>query len=178
MNYILPHSFEEINDTLKTKIREDYHITDAQYQGSNMAILANIFSYLISMVNTNMNFGVNEMIISKATTKKNIMTLARELGYEPQRKRSFVYRIKLKAESTGVLRIPKFTKFKSGDVDFLYTGEDIENKFGSSCSIEVRNFERFNDLKSRKGELAGSIIVSNDNEVLEVLEKVSISGGE
>ena len=87
MNYILPHSFEEINDTLKTKIREDYHITDAQYQGSNMAILANIFSYLISMVNTNMNFGVNEMIISKATTKKNIMTLARELGYEPQRKR-------------------------------------------------------------------------------------------
>ena len=178
MNYILPHSFEEINDTLKTKIREDYHITDAQYQGSNMAILANIFSYLISMVNTNMNFGVNEMIISKATTKKNIMTLARELGYEPQRKRSFVYRIKLKAESTGVLRIPKFTKFKSGDVDFLYTGEDIENKFGSSCSIEVRNFERFNDLKARKGELAGSIIVSNDNEVLEVLEKVSISGGE
>ena len=178
MNYILPHSFEEINDTLKTKIREDYNITDAQYQGSNMAILANIFSYLISMVNTNMNFGVNEMIISKATTKKNIMTLARELGYEPQRKRSFVYRIKLKAESTGVLRIPKFTKFKSGDVDFLYTGEDIENKFGSSCSIEVRNFERFNDLKSRKGELAGSIIVSNDNEVLEVLEKVSISGGE
>ena len=44
MSYLLPQSFDEINDTLKEKIKQSYGINDAQYQGSNIAVLANIFS--------------------------------------------------------------------------------------------------------------------------------------
>ena len=173
MSYLLPQSFDEINDTLKEKIKQSYGINDAQYQGSNIAVLANIFSYAISMINANMNFGINETMISKAQSKKNIITLARELGYEPQRKKSFKYRIRLKAKRTGLIMIPTFSKFTDGEKNFVYIDNDYEAKFGESSNVFVFDKEKFTkDITARKGNVAGTLLVTEDNEVVEVLEKV------
>lgn len=178
MNFILPESYNEILDTVRDKIKNAYKITDVQYQGSNVSILTNIFAYLNHMINTNMNFGINETIISKAQNKKNILLLAKELGYEPRRKRSYKYRIKLKSKTTGIVSIPKFTKFKNGDKDFVYIDETSEQKFGSNCGITIINRDEFNDLVVRKGDTPGTFMVTDDEEVLEVIEKVTIREGE
>ena len=52
-------------------------------------------AYAATLIDTNMNFGINESILSTATTRKNITNLAREIGYEPAFRRSFKYEIRL-----------------------------------------------------------------------------------
>ena len=116
--FLLPTNFDEVSQTFKAKIKEQYGISDAQYQGSNIAILADIMAYAATMINTNMNFGINESVLSSATTRKNITTLAREIGYEPTLRRSYKYEIKLKAKKGGLIEIPKFTKFTGGDKEY------------------------------------------------------------
>ncbi len=175
MAYLLPQSFDEINDTLKEKIKSTYNISDSEYQGSNIGILANIFSYAIAMVNTNMNFGINETMIARANAKKNIITLARELGYEPQRKKSFKYKIRLKAKKTGVISIPRFSKFSDGTNSFIYLDNDKENKFGESSNVLIKDQKKFDEILIRKGNTAGSILVTEDDELVEVLEKTNSS---
>ena len=42
--FLLPTNFDEITQTIKAKIKEEYGINDAQYDGSNISILADIMS--------------------------------------------------------------------------------------------------------------------------------------
>ena len=176
MSYLLPQSFDEINETLKEKIKAEYNITDSVYQGSNIGVLANIFAYAVSMVNTNMNFGINETMISRAQSKKNIITLARELGYEPQRKKSFKYKIRLKAKRTGIITIPRFTNFSDGNTNYVFLDDDLDTKFGNSSNVTVIDNDKFtNEIIPRKGNEAGTFLISEDSEVFEVLEKQNSS---
>lgn len=175
MEYLLPTSFDEIEQTIKAKIREKYGITDTQYEGSNISILASIMAYTATMINSNMNFGINESILSKATTRRNIVTHARELGYEPQFRRSYKYEIRLKAKRGGNIEIPKFAKFSAGDKNFYYLDDTKTELFGENCYINVNNMSIFENLDVRKGNTPGDFVLSDENELFEVLDKENSS---
>lgn len=169
--FLLPTNFDEMTQTIKAKIKEEYGINDAQYDGSNVSILADIMSYAAMMINTNMNFGINESVLSSATTRRNITTLAREIGYEPAFRRSFKYEIKLRAKKGGLLEIPKFSKFTGGDKEYFYLEESKAALFGETAFITVTNKERFENLAVRNGTTPGDFILSDDSEIFEVLTK-------
>ena len=169
--FLLPTNFDEMTQTLKAKIKEEYGINDAQYEGSNVSILADIMSYAAMMINTNMNFGINESVLSSATTRRNITTLAREIGYEPAFRRSFKYEIKLRAKKGGLLEIPKFAKFTGGDNEYYYLEEPKAALFGETAFITVTNRDKFENLAVRNGTTPGDFILSDDSEMFEVLTK-------
>ena len=83
---IVPNSFDQISDTIKHKLKERYGISDVDYKGSNISILTDMIAYGIAIGNTNLNFGIRESILETASLKKNIVSLGRNLGYEPKRK--------------------------------------------------------------------------------------------
>ena len=172
-NFLLPTNFDEISDTFKAKIKEKYGITDTQFQGSNVSILADIMAYAATLIDTNMNFGINESILSTATTRKNITNLAREIGYEPAFRRSFKYEIRLKAKKGGLIEIPKFTKFSGGKKDYYFLDDSKSMLFGDEVFITIINQDKFNNLKVRNGTVAGDFILSDDSEIFEVLSKSS-----
>lgn len=169
--FLLPTNFDEVSQTFKAKIKEQYGISDAQYQGSNIAILADIMAYAATMINTNMNFGINESVLSSATTRKNITTLAREIGYEPTLRRSYKYEIKLKAKKGGLIEIPKFTKFTGGDKEYYFLENSKSELFGDTAFITITNQAKFDNLKMRNGTTPGDFILSDDSELFEVLSK-------
>lgn len=169
--FLLPTNFDEITQTIKAKIKEEYRINDAQYDGSNVSILADIMAYAAMMINTNMNFGFNESVLSSATTRRNITTLAREIGYEPAFRRSFKYEIKLRAKKGGLLEIPKFAKFTGGDKEYFFLEESKAALFGETAFITVTNKEKFDNLAVRSGTTPGDFILSDDSEIFEVLTK-------
>ena len=172
-NFLLPTNFDEISDTFKAKIKEKYGITDTQFQGSNVSILADIMAYATTLIDTNMNFGINESILSTATTRKNITNLAREIGYEPAFRRSFKYEIRLKAKKGGLIEIPKFTKFSGGKKEYYFLDDSKSMLFGDEVFITITNQDKFNNLKVRNGTVAGDFILSDDSEIFEVLSKSS-----
>lgn len=173
---LVPNSFNQISDTIKAKIKKEYNISDVDYKGSNISILIDMLAYAISIGNTNLNFGINESILQTATTKKNIVNLARSLGYEPKRKMSYKYKIKLKAKANGDLLIPKFSTFKDeSGIPYIYTGDDITYSFGCKCQVDILN-EHFYELLKQKTEIdAGSQLITNDGEVISLLKKSQIS---
>lgn len=175
-NFLLPTNFDEISETFKAKIKEKYGITDSQYQGSNVSILADIMAYAASLIDTNMNFGINESILSTATTRKNITTLAREIGYEPAFRRSYKYEIRLRAKKGGLIEIPKFTKFTGGKKDYYFLEDSKSMLFGDEVFIKITNQDKFNNLKVRNGTDAGDLILSDDSEIFEVLSKTDNNG--
>ena len=168
-SFLFPTNFDEISDTFKAKIKEKYGITDTQFQGSNVSILADIMAYAATLIDTNMNFGINESILSTATTRKNITNLAREIGYEPAFRRSFKYEIRLKAKKGGLIEIPKFTKFSGGKKDYYFLDDSKSMLFGDEVFITIINQDKFNNLKVRNGTVAGDFILSDDSEIFEVL---------
>ena len=171
--FLLPSNFTEISETFKEKIKNDFGVTDSQFQGSNMAILADIMAYGISMINTNMNFGINEAILSSATERKNIIKLARELGYEPAMRKSYKYEIRIRANHGGLIEIPKFQEFSGGDKKYYYLGDSLSTTFGDTASLQITNETIFNDLKVRKGNERGDYVLTDDGEILEVLGRVN-----
>lgn len=171
MSYLLPTNFDQISDTFKAKIKNSYGISDTQFQGSNIAILADIMAYAVTMINTNMNFGIKESVLTYANTRKNIITLAREIGYEPAFRKSFKYEIKLRAKRGGLLEIPKFAKFNGGSNTYYYLNDTQTQIFGESCFLTITNDEIFKELKQREGTTSGDFVLSDTNEVFELLEK-------
>lgn len=174
--FLLPTNFDEMTQTIKAKIKEEYGINDSQYDGSNVSILADIMAYAAMMINTNMNFGINESVLSSATTRRNITTLAREVGYEPAFRRSFKYELKLRAKKGGLLEIPKFAKFEGGGNEYYYLEESKSGLFGEIAFITVTNMEKFESLTVRNGTTPGSFILSDDSEMFEVLTKTDSYG--
>ena len=172
---IVPNSFDQISDTIKHKLKERYGISDVDYKGSNISILTDMIAYGIAIGNTNLNFGIRESILETASLKKNIVSLGRNLGYEPKRKISYKYKIKIQATRNGVLTIPKFSTFKSSNgVPYLYLGNDVSYKFGFRCGVVINNEALYENLKIQAGNDKGTILVSNDGEIVELLSKSSI----
>ena len=170
-SFLLPTNFDEISDTFKAKIKEKYGITDTQFQGSNVSILADIMAYAATLIDTNMNFGINESVLSSATTRKNITTLAREIGYEPTLRRSYKYEIKLKAKKGGLIEIPRFTKLNGGKKEYYFLENSKSELFGDTAFITITNQAKFDNLKFRNGTTPGDFILSDDSELFEVLSK-------
>jgi hypothetical protein len=120
----LPFNFDEIYAGIEAKfIAKGY---DSPYDGSNLAQLITSMAYTTSMLNANTAANINEMILSLAQKRPNIIQNARMLGYESTKKVSYVYDIELKFLESKVYTIEKYTTFTAGGKEYFYTGDDID----------------------------------------------------
>lgn len=92
--------------------------------GSNTSQLCAVLSYLITSLNTNTAFNINETLLPYATKRKNILQDARVLGYEPTHKISYQYRLTIRLDDKmcgyGSFTIPKYTTFTSNSNTYYY----------------------------------------------------------
>ena len=162
MKKFIPYNSSEIETALEQRVLDSGLILpDDIYEGSNIKQIIGIMSYLGSIVNTNTTFGVNEMILTQATRRKNVLKLARQLGYEPQRKLSYIYKVRLKVNSTGQIRLNTYTRFKSGENYYYYMGTPIDRVgfVGEVIEIEVKEGR----LLHYKEDVGLSFIIDNGN---------------
>jgi len=171
---IVPYELEEIKNKLKRKAIDELGLVDAEFEGSNISQLINLLAYSTLMNNTNLSYGLNEMFISQAVDRKNVIKHARQMGYTHKRNLSYQYKIKLKTKKEGEITLPKYTKFSSNGNNFVYLGEDITDTYGTYVYVKDLINEYNSDSSNLyKNLVPGDIIITEENIPLKILDKSS-----
>ena len=82
-NDFLRFSAYSIKDLITRKLSEDSSFTDQIYEGSNLAILIDIVSYMYQCLIYNLNSAAAESMFSDTQIYENISRLCKFIGYHP-----------------------------------------------------------------------------------------------
>jgi hypothetical protein len=75
--------FDSIKLNLKTFLQSQSEFQDYNFEGSGFAVLLDLLAYNTHYLGFNANMLVNEMYLDSADIRKNIVSLAKMLGYTP-----------------------------------------------------------------------------------------------
>ena len=75
--------FDDIKANLKTFLQDQSEFQDYDFEGSGFAILLDLLAYNTHYLGFNANMLANEMYLDSADIRKNIVSLAKMLGYTP-----------------------------------------------------------------------------------------------
>ena len=159
----VPFNYDELFQKTRDKfIEKGYDIQP----GSNTMQLATAMSYLISMLNTNTAVNINEMLLTLARKRNNILQDARLLGYEPGNKISYQYTLELTLPG-GDFILPKYSEFISGDKKYYYFGNIItipNAPAGYKLNIEVKEGELTRSFDNPELSITIENFIENDIE--------------
>ena len=122
--------FDAIKANLKTFLQSQTQFQDYDFEGSGLSILFDVLSYNTHYLSYIANMSTNEMYLDSADIRKNIVSLAKMLGYTPTSPRTPRAQIDVVVNNaTGSsVTMQKGTVFTStvDSVDYQYvTNEDI-----------------------------------------------------
>ena len=75
--------FDDIKVNLKTFLQSQSEFQDYDFEGSGFAILLDLLAYNTHYLGFNANMLANEMYLDSADIRKNIVSIAKMLGYTP-----------------------------------------------------------------------------------------------
>src|SRR5210317_359530 len=75
--------FDNIKSNLKTFLQNQSEFQDYNFEGSGFAVLLDVLAYNTHYLGFNANMLANEMYLDSADIRKNIVSLAKMLGYTP-----------------------------------------------------------------------------------------------
>ena len=75
--------FDKIKTNLKTFLQSQTQFQDYDFDGSSLSILLDVLSYNTHYLSYIANMSTNEMYLDSADIRKNIVSLAKMLGYTP-----------------------------------------------------------------------------------------------
>jgi len=122
--------FDKIKVNLKTFLQSQTQFQDYDFEGSSLSILLDVLSYNTHYLSYIANMSTNEMYLDSADIRKNIVSLAKMLGYtptSPRAPRAYVDVVVNNATGSSVT-MQKGTVFSTtvDAVEYQYvTNEDI-----------------------------------------------------
>lgn len=143
MTNIIPFEYKDVVEDIKARWREKGYDVDSNT--SNTAILTDLMAYAINMVNTNMSFGLSDITLNSSEQRKNILSLARQIGYEASLRKSYQYKIYLRPVEPTILDVQgnyqpitlaTYSEFNAGDKKFYYLGEDLTFTYSPSDFVD------------------------------------------
>ena len=105
--------FDDIKSNLKTFLQNQSEFQDYNFEGSGFAVLLDLLAYNTHYLGFNANMLANEMYLDSADIRKNIVSLAKMLGYTPTSPKSptAVIDILINNGSGTSVTMPKGTVF-------------------------------------------------------------------
>jgi len=139
--------FDNVKANLKTFLQGQSEFQDYDFEGSGFAVLLDILAYNTHYLGFNANMLANEMYLDSADIRKNIVSLAKMLGYTPNSCRAPVANLALRINNVPIgttsITMDKGTTFTTS-VD----GTSYEFVTNQSYSIQptagVYNFSSVN----------------------------------
>ena len=80
--------FDAIKSNLRTFLQDQPEFSDYNFEGSGFSVLLDILAYNTHYLGFNANMLVNEVYLDSADIRKNIVSLAKMLGYTPSSAKS------------------------------------------------------------------------------------------
>jgi hypothetical protein len=120
--------FDLIKRNLKTFLQSQSEFQDYNFEGSGLSILLDTLSYNTHYMSYLANMATNEVYLDSADIRKNIVSIARMLGYTPSSSKSpvAVCDITVNNASGTTLTLNKGTIFKSkiGEIGYQFVVND------------------------------------------------------
>ena len=122
--------FDIVKSNLKSFLQDQPEFSDYNFEGSGFAVLLDTLAYNTHYLGFNANMLASEMYLDSADIRKNIVSLAKMLGYTPTSAKSPVANVDilLNNASGATVSMAKGTAFTSkvNDVNYQFvTNEDI-----------------------------------------------------
>ena len=105
--------FEDIKDNLKIFLKGQDTFTDYNFEGSGMNILLDTLAYNTHYLAYNLNMAANEMFLDSSSSRENVVSHAKTLGYETSSSSASVAFINviLNNVSSDTVTMPSGTSF-------------------------------------------------------------------
>ena len=85
--------YDQIRQSIRDYLRANSNFTGFDFEGSNFSVLIDTLAYNAYINSVNANLIVNESFIDSATVRKNVVSLAGNIGYLPRSKTAAVAKI-------------------------------------------------------------------------------------
>ena len=143
--------FDSVKANLKTFLQSQTEFQDYNFEGSGFSILLDVLAYNTHYLGFNANMLANEMYLDSADIRKNIVSLAKMLGYTPSSVRAPEASIDiLVGDGTGssitMTKGTAFTTTVDGTTFQFINNADI-------VTTPVNGVYRFSDVKIYEGTL-------------------------
>ena len=122
--------FDNIKSNLKAFLQDQPEFSDYNFEGSGFSVLLDTLAYNTHYLGFNANMVANEMYLDSADIRKNVVSLAKMLGYTPSSAKSptAVVDITLNNATGSTVTMDKGTSFSANIDNTEYnfvTNEDI-----------------------------------------------------
>tara|TARA_B100001057_G_scaffold361567_1_gene364018 strand:+ start:1027 stop:2883 length:1857 start_codon:yes stop_codon:yes gene_type:complete len=154
--------FDAIKQNLKTFLQDQSEFQDYDFEGSGFAVLLDVLAYNTHYLGFNANMLTNEMYLDSADIRKNIVSLAKMLGYTPTSAKAPSANIDILVNNASGTEITMskgtaFTTTNNGTTYQFVTNADI-------TTTPVNGVYRFRDVSIHEGSLVTfNYIVDNSD---------------
>ena len=108
--------FDQVKSTLQEYLKSNSNFTDYDFEGSNLSTILDVLAYNTYITSYNANMVTNEVFIDTATLRKNIVSLARNIGYTPRPRQAARATVSFFVDTTGINPTPASLTLKKGPV--------------------------------------------------------------
>jgi len=149
--------FDEVKTTLQEYLKSNSNFTDYDFEGSNLSTILDVLAYNTYITSYNANMITNEVFIDTATLRKNIVSLARNIGYVPRPRQAARATVSFFINTNGITPAPATVTLKKGPVAssaVTFSGQSFVFSILSDITVPVSNgIATFNDVEVYEGTL-------------------------
>jgi len=149
--------FDEVKTTLREYLKSNSNFTDYDFEGSNLSTILDVLAYNTYITSYNANMITNEVFIDTATLRKNIVSLARNIGYTPRPRQAARATVSFFVDTSGITPSPASLTLKRGPVaasSGAFGGQSFIFSILSDITVPVLNgIASFNDVQIYEGTL-------------------------
>ena len=147
--------FDEVKTTLQEYLKSNSNFTDYDFEGSNLSTILDVLAYNTYITSYNANMITNEVFIDTATLRKNIISLARNIGYTPRPRQAARATVSFFVDVDGVTPTPATLTLKKGVVATsaaTFAGQSFVFSILSDITVPLINgIATFNDVEIYEG---------------------------
>ena len=149
--------FDQVKSTLKEYLKSNSNFSDYDFEGSNLSTILDVLAYNTYITSYNANMITNEVFIDTATLRKNIVSLARNIGYTPRPRQAARATVSFFIDTSGIVPIPASLTLKKGPVATStgnFGGQSFIFSILSDITVPVLDgIANFDDVEIYEGTL-------------------------
>ena len=149
--------FDQVKSTLQEYLKSNSNFTDYDFEGSNLSTILDVLAYNTYITSYNANMVTNEVFIDTATLRKNIVSLARNIGYTPRPRQAARATVSFFVDCEGITPAPASLTLKRGPVaasSTAFGGQSFIFSILSDITASVVNgIATFDDVEVFEGTL-------------------------
>ena len=149
--------FDQVKETLQEYLKSNSNFTDYDFEGSNLSTILDVLAYNTYITSYNANMITNEVFIDTATLRKNIVSLARNIGYVPRPRQAARSTVSFFVDTSDVNPSPATLTLKKGPVASsasTFAGSSFVFSILNDITVPIRNgIATFNDVEVYEGTL-------------------------